>query len=292
MTGRFLSGRFAHADISDVVRELAAHLALGHQNRQPVSILDEYGGMSVDEAYLVQKRVVQHLVEFRGERTTGWKISCTGEEDRALIEAAEPLAGTLLESSILANGATLPLAGANGPLAEPELVLRLTRAPSYDATPEELADSVEVAAGLEIPHCRFLDWWPEGQLPNLTKEMLVADSAVAGRVVVGSEWHRLSVSEIESVECNLTLPDGSVRHGTAAAVFGSPLESLSWLLGKLHSSGQVLPEGSIVSSGTFTPPARVSAGTYVASFSLVGDVEATFVDDDVETARKEGHHDV
>ncbi len=276
MSAPSLARTIADAALDDVVRELAAHLALGHERRQPVAILEEFGDLSLDEAYLVQQRVVAHLVEFHGERAAGWKISCTGEEDRARIAATEPLAGVLLESAFVPDGSTIDLGIANGPLAEPELVLRLTRQVAHDATHEELADSLEVAAALEIPRSRFRDWWPEGQPPNLTKETLAADNAAAGKVVLAGDWRRLSVPEINSVECTLRSPDGTQRHGTAAAVHGSPLRSLSWLLDKLHVWGRTLPAGALVSSGTFMTPARVTPGTFVASFSLVGDVAATF----------------
>lgn len=269
-------GRDTSVASDDLVRKLAAHLAVGHQTGRPVSILEEFDAITVEEAYRVQERLADHLVESRDEHAAGWKVSCTSEEDRARIDAAEPLIGVLFESSFLPNGATMPLANANGPLAEPELVLRITREVSHESTLEELACSVEVAAGLEVPHSRFVEWWPEGQAPNLTKETLVADNAVAGRVVVASEWRKMSVAEVDAVTCTLTLPDGTVREGSAEAVCGSPLKSLLWLLGKLHSWGRGLPVGAKVSSGTFMTPARVTAGTYVASFSLVGDVSTTF----------------
>lgn len=261
----------------DLVRKLAAHLAVGHQTGEAVAILDEFAEIDVEDAYRVQERVTGHLVEFQGERAIGWKISCTGEDDRARINATEPFVGVLFESSFLPDRATLPLANANGPLAEPELVLRITREVSHDSTLEDLAASVEVAAGLELPHARFAGWWPEGQPPNLTKETLVADNAVAGRVVVSDEWRTMSVEEISAITCTLTLPDGTVREGSATAVYGSPLKSLSWLLGKLDTWGRDLPVGSMVSSGTFTTPARVEPGRYSVRFSAVGRVEANFI---------------
>lgn len=244
----------------------------------PVAIPDGLNDLAVEQAYRLQYEVVDTLVRQWGVARAGFKISCTGAADRALIGALEPTYGTLTNAHLLDSGASIDLAGTNQPLVEPELVFRLIREPAPDATFEELADSVEVAAGLEVPICRFRNWWPEGAMPNLTLGGLIADNAVAGFVVVGPRWVRLTAAEIDAMAVELCAPDGRVSRGHATNVLGSPLAALSWLMGATRRLGVGIPAGSMVSSGTLTNPIRAVQGTFTATYPLVGDVTVTFAD--------------
>jgi 2-keto-4-pentenoate hydratase len=244
----------------------------------PQSIPTGLNGLSLAQAYRLQAGVVRALMARWAVQHAGFKISCTGTADRALIGADEPTYGMLTDVHLLESGASIDLNGANAPLVEPELLLRLTREPATDASRDELADSVEVAAGLEVPISRFRHWWPEGAMPNLTLGGLVGDNSVAGFVVAGQNWTRLSASEIDSMTVELRTPDGQSARGRAGNVFGSPLAALSWLLGATRRHGVPVPSGAVVASGTFTSPVRARRGTYVADYSMAGAVSVTFED--------------
>lgn len=253
----------------------------------PVSIPDGLNELSLEQAYRLQTAVIQDLVTRWGAHPAGFKISCTGEADRDRIGALEPTYGTLTDLHLLDSGSSIGLSGTNSPLVEPELLLRLTREPALDAGPDELADSVEVAAGIEVPICRFRHWWPEGATPNLTLGGLIGDNSVAGFVVTGQHWARLSAPEIDSMEVELRAPDGQVSRGHAGNVFGSPIAALSWLLQTTRRHDARIPVGAIIASGTLAPPVRAQRGTYVADYSLVGATSVTFNDDGFEKEKSD-----
>lgn len=274
----------AAAMVSDAYRYVHAGPGAGRRARGtggPVSLPAGFNDLPVDRAYRLQHEVVDGLTRCWGVRRAGFKISCTGEVDRARIDAPEPVYGSLTDAHLLESGSHIDLSGVNQPLVEPELLLRLIREPGPDATAEELADSVEVAAGLEVPICRFRAWWPDGSAPNLTLGGLIADNAVAGFVVVGHRWVRLTAAEIDTMEVEMRGPGGQASHGHAANVFGSPLASLSWLTRITARHGVELPAGSIVSSGTFTSPLRAAARTFTATYPLIGTATVIFDDDKI-----------
>ncbi|MCE3550864.1 hypothetical protein LWC33_05265 [Pseudonocardia sp. RS11V-5] len=239
----------------------------------------ELAALSQAEAYAVQRECVTELCATWGARPRGYKISVTGKADQERIGATEPTFGRLTDRHLLPSGAVIPLDLANQPLLEPELVLRTSADLGPQAGPDEIHAVVEIAAALEIPVCRFVDWWPEGQLPRLTLMGLIADNSVAGFVVLGTRWSRLPRERVRQVTATVDTPDGDVVHGHASAVLGDPLAALSWLVGALARTGEILPAGSLVSSGTLAAPTRAVPGTYRARFDQgIGEVAVTFAE--------------
>jgi 2-keto-4-pentenoate hydratase len=58
---------------------------------------------------------------------------------------------------------------------------------------------------------------------------------------------------------------------------GHPAKAVAWLAGKLAERGKALEAGQIVMTGTLTPILPIEKGaTYVAKFSTLGDVTASF----------------
>lgn len=65
--------------------------------------------------------------------------------------------------------------------------------------------------------------------------------------------------------------------GTPEGVDGTPLGSLSWLIGRLLKDGKMLKAGEIVMTGSFVPSVPVKKGDYArASYYKLGDVAVIF----------------
>ncbi|MFS3128826.1 2-keto-4-pentenoate hydratase [Nocardioides sp. Bht2] len=250
-----------------LIENLADDLIRSRRRGQPVTITEELRALDLADAYRVQERVVAAQIS-DGGGPIGWKLSGT--------QGPEPTRGVLPATALLPDGAVIALDGSNGLLVEAELLLRVVDELGPRPSSDELAAAVEVAAALEIPQSRFRDWWPAGGAPNVTLPLLVADNAAAFRVVAATTWHRLTVAELAEVTCTLTLPDGVTHQGTAQNVYGSPLNALAWLVEDLHSRDLQVPRGAVISTGTFTPPSHAMPGRFVAEFSRVGAVSATF----------------
>ncbi|MFR9803335.1 2-keto-4-pentenoate hydratase [Pseudonocardia sp. RS010] len=237
----------------------------------------ELATLSQAEAYAIRRECVTELCTTRGARPRGYKISVTGKADQERIGATEPTFGRLTDRHLLPTGAEIRLDLANQPPLEPELVLRTSADLGPEASPDEIHEAVEIAAALEIPVCRFADWWPEGQLSRLTLTGLIADTSVAGFVVVGTQWSRLTRERVRQVTAAVDTPAGKVVHGHPSAELGDPLATLAWLVGALARTGETLPAGSVVSSGALAAPTRAVPGTYRARFDQgLGEVAVTF----------------
>jgi 2-oxo-hept-3-ene-1,7-dioate hydratase len=233
-------------------------------------------GWALDRAYDEQAMTIASLAQQWSVAPAGFKISITNEADQLLVGASEPTYGRFLSPQVLGDGAQIDLASSNEPLLEPELVMRVVERVDPSMGAVELAARVEIAAGLEIPMSRLGRWWPDGQLPRLTLGDLVADNSAAGVLVHGGQWWHLTAPQVRSIEVVVEGP-GTTVAGAATRVLGDPLRALAWIVAALAGRGESLDIGSVVSTGTFTPPVRIVRGCYAARFTLVGSVGVEIV---------------
>lgn len=251
----------------------ARHRVTGSPVEMPGGILE----LDKATAYDLQAQCVADLCARWGVEPAGFKISVTNTADQQRIGATEPTFGRLTSRHLLESGAEIELADENAPLLEPELLMRTTRELGAGTTEGDVSDSVEVAGGIEVPVCRFCDWFPEGQEPLLNVPALISDNSVAGYVVVGQPWRRPDGLVWDDVSVTVYHDDDVVIEGNSSAVLGNPLRSVVWLANKLADRGESIPAGAVLSTGTFTVPVRPGVGRYRAVYGRdVGDVSVTF----------------
>lgn len=224
-----------------------------------------------DQAY-----AVAHYVNAQKPTpTAGYKVSLTSERTQKLFNSDSPLYGCLESTRFVQGPATLSLANLNEALVECELVFTAKEDLSPEDSLEDLFKKVTVAAGLEVPDARFKDWFPA-----LPKELVVSDGSVGGYVVYGQEVdvaeNFASVDDLAKVTLVLTHKGQTVAEGVSSEVLDNPLNSLKWLVGKLHAQGLSFKKGQRVSSGTFNFPPHLSVGEWKAVYgSGVGEVVLT-----------------
>lgn len=229
------------------------------------------------EAYARQHQLMRAFAAEAGIPLAGFKISMTNAADQVAVRASEPAYGHLTPLHLAENEELIVLDSANHPLVEPELVFRVNRDIDDGFSAAQIAEACDVTAGLEIPICRLLGWWPLGDVPKLSLSDFILDNAGAGRVVHGRDFLPASALDLSSVRVRLTAPDGEVHIGQGLRVLENPLNAMLWLAGALARRGEVIPAGSIISSGTFMPPLRAVPGVFRAEFSdELGAVQARF----------------
>lgn len=239
----------------------------------------ELNDLDQDVAYAIAYETIRRVGKHAGAQLRGYKISVASERDQASINATEPVLGVFTDAQILTSGAVIDLAAANAPLLEPEVAMRTTTELGAEATIEQIAASVEVTAAIEVPTSRFSGWLPAEGPGVIGVSGLTAENAVAGCVVTGAQWiPGLSPEQMRGVSVRLRGPEGLQIDGAALNVIDGPYAAMQWLLRKLDVLGRgPVPAGTIVSSGTLTPPSRVVAGTYTADFdSGLGTASVTF----------------
>lgn len=239
----------------------------------------ELNDLDQDVAYAIAYETIRRVSKHAGAQLRGYKISVASAHDQASINATEPVLGIFTDAQILTSGAVIDLAAANAPLLEPEVAMRTTVELWSDASIEQIAASVEVTAAIEVPTSRFSGWLPAEGPGVIGVSGLTAENAVAGCVVVGEQWiPGPSPEQMRELSVRLTGPGELRIDGEALNVIDGPYAAMQWLVRKLDALARgPMPAGTIVSSGTLTPPSRVVAGTYTADFdSGLGTASVTF----------------
>ncbi|MHA8111461.1 2-keto-4-pentenoate hydratase [Lactobacillaceae bacterium Melli_B4] len=248
-------------DLSDQEERLAQALYNAYTNREALK-MDEWSDLLNDEAasYRVQRR----LMDLKSQPLGGYKVSLTSKQTQDMFDSTEPLYGAQVENHFVQSPADLSLSrDLMDPLAEVELVFKAKEDLLPTDSLEDLARKTTVASGVEVPDCRFSDWFP-----SLSKYLVMADAAVGGYVVYGEEKNTTdyTLKDLENVHTKLYHDGKEEVDGVSSEVLGNPLNSLQWLVKKLDQQGQSFKAGQRVSSGTFLLPPRLTAGKWTAKF--------------------------
>ncbi|MCK5892583.1 hypothetical protein [Aeromicrobium sp.] len=251
--------------------EREAQRLLGvHAGGAPVPALHEEGELELADAYAVQRRV---FGELHGSSPAGYKVSLVAPEHRAAFGASEPTCGRLGESQLVPSGRTIAMSSLFHPLVEPELVFRVRRDLSPNASADEVRESCDVMAGMEIPDSRWRGWSP---VPGQTVGDLVADASFAGRVVHAEVGVPAASLDLSAVVGELRHDGVVIGTGRGDAVMGDPVLAVAWLSGMVARGGEILRAGVLVASGTFFYPPSAEPGTYTASYTGIGHASVTF----------------
>lgn len=260
------------ATLTETEEKLANTLYQAYTTNKPLDVKD-WSNQIFDEesAYRVQNQ----LMKLKNEAVGGYKISLTSEETQKMFASDSPLYGAQVKSRFLHAPANFALSDMLEPLVEVELVFRVDKTLSPDDSFAQLMQKTSVAGALEVPDCRFKDWFP-----SLEKNLVVSDAAVGGLVVVGDLFSTAvafeNVKDLADVHCNLKFNNESLKKGTSSEVLGNPLKSLRWLVAKLQKHGKNLSVGQYVSTGTFVLPPKLQEGTWSAHFDNgLGNVSLT-----------------
>jgi 2-oxo-3-hexenedioate decarboxylase len=246
---------------------LAAELkAAEDAARQLPTFTSRYPAFGNDHGYDVARRVHRRRME-EGHVPAGRKIGFTNTTIWETYGVHEPMWGTMYGSTCVRaddSAARCSLERYRSlcePRIEPEIMFCLRRAPTSQASPEEILDCVEwMAHGFEIVHTHFPGW-------KFQAADTKADNGLHGALFVGApkmpkELGSDLVAKLASFRIEL-LRDGEVRdRGTGANVLGSPLLALRHLLAVLEKDPKAPPlqPGEVVTTGTLTDAQPVRPG--------------------------------
>ncbi|WP_197034976.1 2-keto-4-pentenoate hydratase [Herbaspirillum sp. RV1423] len=268
--------------MSSQASRYAHQLLDARANTRLLPLLSSSESLSVDDAYDIARRILDIRIA-QGEQPVGRKIGFTvhktwdkyGVTDDVRIPIWAPIYDTTVRYADDNHG-TQSLTGAQQPRIEPEIVFKLGRTPSPDATMDELAECIEwMAHGFEIVACPFANW-----------EFTVADAIAAfglhGTLIIG-EPHVLSSATRHNLAqilagASVSLSSSTDSNGTLRAAgfcndeADSPLHALWHLHQLLKKQPQFSPltAGEIITTGTWTDAYPIEAGqTWITAFSGV-----------------------
>lgn len=247
----------------------SAALSAAYASRRPIAPLSEqYPGMTVADAYEIQRRQVEQWVH-SGRAIQGYKVGLTSLAMQQQLGVDEPDYGMIVDGMVCDTGATLPADTYIASRVEPEIAFTLAhelRGPGLTLA-EVTAAVGEVVASLEIIDSRIADW-------RITLADTIADNASSAGVVLGSVRRPLAEIDIEALQVTLQLDGELVGEGRGADVMGSPLHALLWVANRLGELGVALHAGALVMPGSVCVSAPLPPGAQVrADFGELGVVE-------------------
>lgn len=225
-------------------------------------------GLSEADAYAIQRA----LIDGRGERLAGWKVGMTSAIGRA-PGAPGPIYGRLLESMLLAPGATVAAGSLHEPDVEGEIafVLRAPlRGPGVTIA-DVLAATRGVRPAIEIIAGRLLGG--EHAVADF-----IADNAFSALAAIGDALVPVDGLDLRLLGMVHTAGDAVVGAGAGARVLGHPAASVAWLANALAANGDPgLEAGQIVLSGSLAPPVPAHAGdAFTVEIDRLGSVSVAF----------------
>ena len=221
------------------------------------------------EGYAVQ----QALFEATGDKAIGWKIAATSTAGQAHIGVSGPLAGRLLASRCLPDGAAVSMRGNVMQVIEAEFAFRmgadvLAKGASPLTVQQVMAQVADLHLAIEIPNSRYQDFVTAGEA------QLIADFACASHMVLGSavttDWRSV---DLAAQAVQVSRGGEVVAQGKGANALGDPRVALTWLANELISHGMHLQAGDVVITGTCVVPVPVVVGQYLtAQYPGLGEV--------------------
>ncbi len=236
-----------------------------------------YPGMTLDDAYAVQKELVARKLA-SGRRKIGWKIGLTSRAMQDALNIDTPDSGVLLDDMAFDIGSTVPAGRFIQPRVEAEIafVMKSPLAGTDCTYDDVLAATDHVSPSLEILDTRILRADPETGKARIVTDTISDNAANAG-VVLGSERHLVDAHDLRWVGA-IVARNGTVEEtGLGAGVLNDPVTSVLWLARRMAEYGLVIEAGDIVLSGSFIRPIEAPSGSrFHADFGPFGSVDINF----------------
>jgi 2-keto-4-pentenoate hydratase len=235
---------------------------------------------NLDAAERPKTRAEGYAIQAEIERMStaklfGWKIAATSEAGQKHINVPGPMAGRILEETLIADGGVASMAGNDMRVAEPEFAFRMRSDLSPRPNPYSVAEVLDAVdtlhPAIEIPDSRFADFIRAGEA------QIIADNACAHLFVLGkatsANWRALDLIE----ERPVIMLRGQRYVGHGKNVLGDPCVALAWLANELRQLGITLRAGEVVTTGTCHPPLAIQSGDRMeADFGALGKVSVRF----------------
>lgn len=251
--------------VERAVGELTAREA---ERRVGDRITDEWPGLDLPTAYVVQDALIHRRIAEKGERVVGVKLGLTSEAKQKRMGIDAPLTAWLTNAMLLSAGESLKVDSLIHPRVEPEIVFEMAEPLEGPGVTLEqaLAAIGSVRAGLEVIDSRYRDF--DFALPDV-----VADNASASVYVLGEVTVAPGDLDLVAETCKFGVGGDVVATATGADVLGHPGQALALAANELAKRGKRIEEGWTVLTGGLTDAVRVESGSsYTATFGMLGTI--------------------
>lgn len=261
----------------DEIEKIAARLEEAERSKVQIRMLSlEYPGMSIEEAYAIQRAWVALKLQ-NGRRLKGHKIGLTSKAMQNAVGIREPDFGALLDDMFYADGAEVPADRFITIRIEAELAFVLkSRLTGPECTVFDVLNATDYCTpALEILDTRVKRTDPSGATRKIVDT--ISDNAANAALVVGGRPFRPDAVDMRWVSA-LVYRNGQLEEtGVAAGVLNHPANGVAWLANKLHPYGVALEPGQLILSGSFIRPIDAKKGdTFHADYGPFGTVSCYF----------------
>jgi len=212
-------------------------------------------GITIEDAYRVQLRMIDRRLAESGERVIGKKIGVTSQVVMDMLNVDQPDFGHLTSAMVYGDGAAIPADTLIAPKAEGEIAFVL----KHDLTgpgvtnADVLRATEYVVPCFEIVDSRIRDW-------KIKIQDTVADNASSGAFVLGDAVADPRKIDLSVVAMTLEKNGEVVATGAGAAALGHPVNAVAWLANTLGGLGMGLKAGEVILSGSLAAMVSVQAG--------------------------------
>ena len=227
---------------------LVSELAHAIRNRSTLPAMP--AELSLDEAYAIQKQVVEALAD---GAVAGWKAGMTAPAGQAAFGLTHPLIGSLYRWGRLENGAAID--AITGVKLECEIGIMI----DGSGNPQSAGPVIEVPR---------MEW----HSPNDAKgSNLTATNIAAYRYIVGEQ----SPIRDDYAELSVTLTrDGeTVCEAPLSDALGGPIQALQWMLNEAQVRDMTPQDGMLLITGACGGIQDGLPGNYVAAYGPLGTME-------------------
>lgn len=245
------------------IERAAQWLQDAHARRERFAPLPpELAPRSEEEAYAIQDDFVALRAQQLGA-IAGYKIALSTAAMRTFVGLETPLAGAMLEKTLLRSPATVRAADYVHLIVEFEIAVELAEdLPVADAPFSR--ERVQQAAGAIMPALELADDRAADYAELVRQPLdLICDNAWNEGAVLGApvkEWRGVDLGEVRGVA---SINGREVGEGRGREALGHPLDAVAWVAGHLASSGRGLLRGDIVITGSLVTTKSVRAGDRV-----------------------------
>ena len=241
---------------------------------QPIAPLTETDpGVTIEDAYQIQLRMIARRLEAGNERVVGKKIGVTSQVVMDMLKVDQPDFGHLTSSMVYGDGAAIETASLIAPRAEGEIAFVLKHdLVGPGVTNADVLRATEcVLPCFEIVDSRIRDW-------KIKIQDTVADNASSGVFVLGDAAADPRKIDLSVVGLTLEKNGEVVSTGAGAAALGHPLNAVAWLANTLGRLGMSLKAGEVILSGSLAAMVPVAANDNLrVSLGGIGSVGVRFI---------------
>jgi 2-keto-4-pentenoate hydratase len=207
----------------------------------------------------------------QGEKPLGWKVGLGAPASMQKLGISAPAVGYLLQSGLLASGASVSLKDYTRPVAEPEICVRLAR----DLGPGATAQDALAAVATVQPAIELADLDPVPAPDNL--DTVLAGNIFHRHVVLGKETR--AGGSLQGIVSRVTRRDREFNcTSDPEALTGKLPDIVAYVANLLAAFGEGLKAGEVIIIGSITPPVMLEPDEteFVHALDPIGEVRVNF----------------